>query len=59
MADHEELEGENTPGASPRDEEKETIVENDVGEDKVKYQKGGIQFGLIAWIKVFRIHRFR
>ena len=34
MADHEELEGDNTPETSPRDE-KEPIVENDVGEDKV------------------------
>ena len=36
MQDHEELEGDNTPGASPRDEAEGKVVENDVGhEEKV------------------------
>lgn len=34
MQDHEELEGENTPGASPGDEKEAMVVENDVGPDK-------------------------
>lgn len=39
MEDHEELEGDNTPGASPRDEKEATVKENDVGgEEKVIYR---------------------
>ena len=37
MQDHEELEGDNTPGVSPRDETTEgNVVENDVGHEKVR-----------------------
>ena len=35
MQDHEELEGDNTPGASPREETDGKVVENDVGHEKV------------------------
>lgn len=35
MQDHEELEGDNTPGVSPRDETEGKVVENDVGHEKV------------------------
>ena len=36
MQDHEELEGDNTPGVSPRDETEGNVVENDVGHEKVR-----------------------
>ena len=35
MEDHEELEGDNTPGASPRDEKEAEVQENHVDADKV------------------------
>lgn len=36
MEDHEELEGDNTPGASPRDEKEAAVLENHVDAEKVK-----------------------